>query len=205
VKTFKNTLLLALAAGVLPLVAHAQIIVNTGTPTGTNPPAVLYPAQSLAAEFSVTAGETIGTLSAYLNQGTAQPNDFFTFNIYQTLPGRNGSSPVYSISDQWTQNGWNSITASWTPTNGGNYWLALTQPNVGYQFSVPSLTSSSTGNPPALGFEYSGVNGQYTANSAPTFGVEILAAPEPASWTLALVCAATFAFWRFRRTSSARS
>jgi hypothetical protein len=192
----------------LPTIASAGlVIVNTGTPTGTGAPALLYSAQSLAAEFHVSAGESIGTLSAYLTKGTAAPGDTFVFDIYQTLPTSSNRNPplLYSLTEKWEQNGWNTATADWTPATTGNYWLVLKQPVSGrgsWQFDAPPLASSSTGNPPALGFEFAGSSGFFSATNAPTFGLEITAAAEPSSVALALVWPVFLAYVRRRRKAS---
>jgi hypothetical protein len=195
------------AAFLLPTTASADIIiVNTGTPTGTGAPALLYPAQSLAAEFNISAGLTIGTLSAYLTAGTAQPGDTFVFDIYQTLPTNSNRNPplLFSFSEPWEQDGWATATVSWTPTTTGNYWLVLKQPHTGYQFDAPPLASSTRGNPPALGFAFAGSNGFFSTSNAPTFGVEIVVpVPEPSSLALLALGGGALAGWRWRKRKAA--
>jgi PEP-CTERM motif len=204
------------AALMLPTLASADvIIVNTGTPTGTGAPALLYSAQSLAVEFQVSAGETIDTLSAYLTQGTAAPGDTFLFGIYQTLPTSSSRNPplLYSFSNHWEQNGWNSATVNWAPTTTGDYWLVLAQPTAGrgsWQFDAPPLTSSSTGNPPALAFAFAGSSGLFSTTNAPTFGVEITASvpavspvPEPSTLAMLGLGGAALTGWRRWRKRTA--
>ncbi len=80
----KTTLIGGALAAILlaPGIASADFVLDTGTPTGTGGPLVLSSSQWEAAAFNVTAGETITSIAAYLTQGSGQPGDTFTFDIY---------------------------------------------------------------------------------------------------------------------------
>jgi hypothetical protein len=200
----KGALAVAIVAVLtVPTAATADILLDTGTPTGTGGPLLLYSAQSLAAEFSVSAGQTnLGTLSAYLTEGTAQPGDTFTFDIYQTLPTTSNRTPqpLFSTSATWEQNGWTTATVDWTLPTTGDYWLVLKNSSSGrgaYQFDAPLLSSTSAGPMPALAFETAPSDG-YFSPSTDGVGVEVNSVPEPSSAILALSGAAFMALWRRR-------
>jgi MYXO-CTERM domain-containing protein len=196
-------------APAVPNAASASVLLNTGTPTGSGAPLLLYSAQSLAAEFSASAGATsIGSLSAYLTKGTAQAGDSFTFDIYKSLPTTSNRSPqpIFSTSANWEQNGWTTATVDWTLPGTGDYWLVLKNSSSGrssYQFDAPQLTSSSAGPVPALAFEAAPTDGFFAATTA-SFGVEVISAPEPSSAVLALVGAVFLTRWR-RRSKTCRA
>ena len=68
----KTTLLggaLAAAVLLLPGVASATLLLDTGNPTGTGGPAELVTASWSAAEFAAQPGENVLSLSAYLSAG----------------------------------------------------------------------------------------------------------------------------------------
>ncbi len=170
----------AAVAIMLPGIASAGFVLDTGAPSGTGAPVLLYPAQSLAGEFAVTAGETITSLSAYLTAGTAVDGDTFTFEIISGSITSRNLSIAYSTTATFEGNGWTTAGANWTPTAGGDYWLALVQPTTGYQFDAPLETSAVTGTVPALGFAFK-TSGSYSTNNAPAIGLEVTAVPLPAS------------------------
>ncbi len=121
------------ATFLLPGIASATMLLDTGTPTGTGGPAVLNSSSWVAAEFAATAGQTITSLSAYLTAGIDQPdpvNDSvqFTFDIYSNanFTGRSTSRVLEtSVTGYFTADGWNTSTLDWTPTASGDYWVAL--------------------------------------------------------------------------------
>jgi hypothetical protein len=202
----KGALAVAIVAVLwVPTAATASTLVDTGTPTGTGGSLLLYGAQSLAAQFAVSAGETsLGTLSAYLTQGTAEPGNTFTFDIYQTLPTSSNRTPqpLFSTVATWKQNGWTTVTVDWTLPSTGDYWLVLTNPSSGrgaYQFDAPVLSSTSAGPVPALAFETAGASGFFSPSTI-GFGVEVDSVPEPSSAVLALIGAVLMAPSRRQRT-----
>ena len=72
-------------AALEPGIASASFVLDTGTPPATGTPsAVLNTSDWYAAEFSVTAGQTINSLSAYLTQGVGTVGDSYTWDIYST-------------------------------------------------------------------------------------------------------------------------
>src|SRR5208282_3645729 len=101
------------AALLLPGIASASLILDTGAPTSNTgaPVDTLSTTQFLAAEFTASVGEDIDSLSAYLTQGAGQPGDTFTYDIYSNAGFTNSPStrpaPVYSITGTFSTNGWN--------------------------------------------------------------------------------------------------
>lgn len=195
------------AAFALPSLASAQFILDTGTPAGGTS-YVLSTAGTFAVEFSATAGQTIGTLSAYLTQGAGEPGDTFTYAIYSGAPGNtflsrynSREASIFTATGTFETNGWNSTSVSWTPTTTGDYWLALQVLSTAdtHGLDLPDEASTSTGTVPAVAFAYaSSVTGQYSTASGEPFGIEISAAPEPSTWALMLGGVGLLAFWRMR-------
>lgn len=162
-----------------PGVAEADFVLDTGLPTGTGGPVVLSSSQWLAAEFAATAGADITDFSAYLTQGSGQPGDTFTFDVYSAsgFTNRSSSRPaaVFSATGTFTANGWNVTAVNWTPSSSGDYWLALqvSSPNQTKGLDAPVEASATTGTAPALGFAYAPSSGQFTTSGAPSIGLEI--------------------------------
>jgi hypothetical protein len=188
----KNKLLLAAAltlAALEPGIASAAFVLDTGTPTGSTS-VVLNSSGWYAAEFSVTAGETIGSLSAYLTQGSGQPGNTFTWDIYSgsgPFTGANREAAAYSTTGTFTANGWNTTAVNWTPSATGLYWVALqvTGPSQTPGLDLPTESSVSSGTVPALGFASAGTNGRYALETANPVGLQVSAVPLPAAaWLL---------------------
>jgi hypothetical protein len=175
----------ALAASfALPGVASAEFILDTGVPSGSTGPVILEASQWFAGEFAATAGETITSLSAYI-QSNANNASSFTFDIYSAssfLGVRSGSlQPVFSTTGTYTASGWNTTAVDWVPTTGGDYWLAL-QMSSSSGRNPPSFdltTGTGSGTAPALGFaDYTGSS--YSTSQALPIGLEVTAtAPVP--------------------------
>ena len=195
----KNTLIPGAIASLIlvPAIAHAGLILDSGTPTGSAS-YQLDSTQWFAAEFNATAGETVNDFAAYLTQGLGQPGNTFTFDVFNasgfTSTRVSGTSltpatAVYSATGTFTANGWNSAAANWAVGTTGSYWVVL---EVASASQSPGLdltgeTSATTGTAPASAFAYygSGTNGKFTTSGAPAFGVQISAVPLPPTlWLL---------------------
>lgn len=188
----KNKFLLAAAltlAALEPGIAAADFVLDTGTPTGTTS-VVLNSSGWYAAEFSVTAGETIGSLSAYLTQGAGQPGNTYTWDIYSAsgpFTGANREAATYSATGAFTANGWNTTAVNWTPTTTGLYWVALQVTNASQTpgLDLPTESSVSSGTVPATAFASAGTNGRYALETANPVGLQVSAVPLPAAaWLL---------------------
>ncbi len=184
----KTTLVGGVLAAILlaPGIASADFVLDTGVPTGTGAAVLLNSSQWVAGEFTATAGQTITSVAAYLTQGSGQPGDTFTFDIYANagFTGRSNARQLVTpaITATFTANGWNTAAVDWTPTTSGEYWLALqvSSSTMTRGLDVPTETSAQTGTVPALGFAVAGQNGQF-ANSASGFGLQVSAVPLPAA------------------------
>lgn len=180
------------AAVLAPGLASADVVLDTGTPTGT--PVLLSTAQFLAAQFSVTAGEDITSLSAYLTKGVGQPGDTFTYDIYSntgfTSRANSRPAPVFSATGTYTVDGWNTTAVNWVAGTSGTYWLALQVASTANTkgLDAPVETSAGTGTAPASGFAFAaGNSAQYTTNGAPMIGLQVTGTPVPlpaAFWLL---------------------
>ena len=181
------------AAALLPGIANAGLILDTGAPTGTGTPSILNSSQWFAAEFAATPGKEITTVSAYLEGGTAQnltfdiySGDGFTSTKVGSLTALATGTASYNGSTGWT-----TVTLDWTPTSASSstsdYWIALEATATGRGVTGPDLYPASTGTAPALGFARwsTSTNGVFTEASAPSFGVQVNAVPLPAGlWLL---------------------
>jgi hypothetical protein len=198
-------LALGLAAiALVPGVASASFVLDTGTPDDSTGSYVLSSSSWLAAQFTTTTAETITSLSAYLTQGVGEPGDTFTFDIDASgnfLNTRTNSRTIIaSATGTFTTNGWNANSSGFTVNGGassstfslaaGTYWLALqvASPNNTKGLDAPGESSPTNGTAPAAAFAYAGTNGQFTENGAPAIGLQIAgtpAVPLPASvWLL---------------------
>jgi len=185
----KLTLAAAMAtAALVPGVASADtLILDTGTPSSGPPAALLTSSSSYAAEFNVTAGETITELSAYLN-GPTGSNDTFNFELYSaggpflTATNATREPATDGVQATFSGNGWNSIAVDWTPAPG-TYWLALQTTASG--LTLPVESSTSTGTAPATAFAFDGTNNKYLAETTTGVGMQVSAVPLPgAVWLL---------------------
>jgi len=186
-----NLILAAMAsAALLPAAAHAALVLDTGTPAGSNT-YVLSTAQFLAAEFAITPDQTVNSLSAYLTQGAGAVGDTYLLDIYAnngfTSRANTRPAPVFSTTGTFSANGWNTTNINWTPSSAGNYWLALQVGSTAQTkgLALPGEISNTTGTAPALAFAYAGINGQYTTSGAPAVGLQVSTVPLPAAaWLL---------------------
>jgi hypothetical protein len=191
-----------LAAALLPGIASASLILDTGTPPSGATSVILNSAGWYAAEFNDASGSEITSVSAYVGSGSGS----FNFDIYaDSLSGINftaASSRVTNLdllasgTATFGTAGWTTVTLDWTPTTtsaDGNYWIALEVPATTGRnpppasFDLPQETSASTGTAPALAFavEKSGTSGAFTQTGAPYIGLQVNAVPLPAGiWLL---------------------
>jgi hypothetical protein len=192
------TLAAALAAAALaPGMASADsLILDPGTPltgTGAPSPDILNTAGWYAEEFTVTAGETITQLSAYLTQGVGGGNNTFTWDLYSasgTFLGATTSTrtpAVDTATGTYTADGWNSVAVNWSPTPG-QYWVALQvgSTSMTHGLDLPVEAVPSTGTLPATAFAFAaGTTGKYQLDANAPVGMQVSAVPLPAAvWLL---------------------
>ena len=180
----------ALAACVLlPGLASAGFILDTGVPTGSGGSVELL-STDYAAEFAYAAGESITSLAAYLTAGSVQPGTAFTFAIYSssgfTSTRFTNLSALKTTSATFEANGWTSTAGnlSWVLPASGDYWL-LVEPGSTQGLDLPKETSAITGTVPALGFAIK-TSSTFTTSGAPAIGLEVTAVPLPAALPLLL-------------------
>jgi hypothetical protein len=188
----KNKLILAAAltlAALEPGIASASFVLDTGTPTGTTS-VTLNSSGWYAAEFSVTAGETINSLSAYLTQGVGTVGNTYTWDIYSAsgnFLGANRELNTYTATGSFAANGWNTTSVNWTPTTSGLYWVALQVSGSSQTpgLDLPTEASTTSGTVPATAFASAGTNGRFALETANPVGLEVSAVPLPAAaWLL---------------------
>ncbi len=201
------------AACLLPQLARADFILDTGIPAG-DASYVLSTSQFLAAEFSATSGQTVTDLAAFLTLGTGQVGDTFTFDIYSNSdflsPVGQRSAPVFSAVGTYTADGWNSTAVDWTPGATDMYWLALQVGSTDNTKGLlaPGQTSGATGSVPAAAFAYARSGGPYTLTGAPAIGLQVEVSPVPVPGALGLFASAIAALGglsrSYRRSQVAR-
>ena len=186
----KTTLLggaLAAVVLLLPGVASATLLLDTGTPTGTGGPAELGTASWSAAEFAAQPGENVLSLSAYLSPGLGASGDTFTFAIYSdsAFLGVRSTQLAGDVLASATATyaggtGWTSAAVNWTaPSSGdGDFWVAVevTGSNHTNGLDLPLESSNTTGTAPAINFAtLSG--GKFTESGALPIGLEVSTTP----------------------------
>jgi hypothetical protein len=185
--------------------AYASFVLDTGSPTGTGGPLVLSSADSLAGEFSVTAGEDVTELSAWLAANSSDSGTV-TFTVYSNtdttgtfINGRSNThvTEVSGIATFSGTTGWLTASVNWVPSSSGDYWLALSVP-TGTVLDAPLETSTSTGTVPALGFASAPSDNEFQAMTN-GIGLEITAVPLPAGAGLLLCGLVGFGFWGRQR------
>jgi hypothetical protein len=193
-RKLRSTLTAVLGLGVialLPRVASASFVLDTGTPDGSTGSFVLSTSSSLAAEFSITTAEQVTSLAAYLTEGSGQPGDTFTFDIDSgSILGqtKNSLTALQSITGTYTADGWNVTNTNFSLA-AGTYWLVLEVGSTANTrgLDVPGESSPANGTAPALAFAVPGTSGRFTSNGAPAIGVQIAASPVPlpaSAWLL---------------------
>jgi hypothetical protein len=194
-KSLTKTLLAAvLVASVLPRVASAALILDTGVPGSSGFPLSLDGTDYVAAEFSLGAHQTITSILGYITGGNSgMAGDTFTVALYSAsgsngLPGRT-ANPVWSGQATFAQNGWNGLSnLSLSTLTAGNYWAAF---EVGAADSTAGLlvpTGAAGGTSPALNYAFNANDGSgYQLMTGENFGVQVIAtSPVPLPGALIL-------------------
>jgi len=180
----KTTLLggVLAAAFLLPGIAGATMLLDTGSPTGTGGPAELSTVSWSAAEFAAQAGQNVLSLSAYLTAGLGEPGDTFSFDIYSNssfIGVRSGQlAPVATVTATYEANGWTTAAVNWTPTSSGDYWVALEVTGSDHTngLDLPQEASYTTGTVSALAFATLS-SGKFTESGALPIGLEVSTTP----------------------------
>ncbi|HVW69897.1 MAG TPA: hypothetical protein VHB68_13040 [Steroidobacteraceae bacterium] len=187
--TFKMTMLGGLAAvSLAPLGAQAAYLLDTGIPSGSGLPVVLDSNDYAAAEFSLSAGQTITSIQAYVTAGIDTSGDTFTISLYSdgSLGGRNPTS-VYSGQATYTADGWNGLTGlDITGLTAGNYWVALeVNGSSDSALGLALPTGATGGSAAALHYAFSNDGGTtYTVDDSLPIGLQVQAVPLPGALLL---------------------
>jgi hypothetical protein len=199
---FRTTLLAAISLA--PLGAHAALVLDTGTPTGAGFPLTLDGNDFSAAEFSLSASQTITSIQAYVTAGADQPGDTFTIALYSAADfGSRFSSPVFSGQATYQQDGWNGLTnLDITGLASGFYWAAVEVGPLDSAIGLALPIGPSGGTAPAAGYAFNSGAG-YSTDGALPFGVQVVA-PVPIPGALLLFGSGLFGLGgMFRRGKGA--
>jgi hypothetical protein len=189
----KLTLAAALAlAAVVPQVASASFILDTGSNPGGGASPVLNASNWYAAEFTLAAGETIGDVAAYITQGAGQVGNTFTWDLYSTsgtfIGGSNltREAATATATGTFSGAGWNTTnvesgTVNWSSVGPGTYWIALQVSGSSQTpgLDLPTESTTTGGTAPATAFAYAGTNHEFETETSASYavGLEITAQP----------------------------
>jgi hypothetical protein len=208
---------LVAAATLSPSIARASLVLDSGTPAGTNGNDTLFASQWLAEEFAHTdTSAAITSVSLYLNQGSGSIGDTYTIDLYAAGGFTNASSsrpaPVATTTGTFSGNGWNTTSVDWTGLASGNYWVAFQVSGSTQTRGLSALVESSwtAGTVEPMGFAIAGTTHQYktyaVGGSTDPVGMQVgesAPVPLPASGWL-LGCAAAGLGTLSRRRPQAR-
>jgi len=195
---------IALLAISLSQQAQADVIVDTGTPSGIGyAPLTFDGGDWLAAEFTTTQSWDIGSIAGYINGiDSNQAGNTFTITIYDgnTPPKPGTTNQEFSQQATFTGNGWNGLSGLNWNLAAGTYWLAfeIGPNNDTFQGNMPVSTAN-----PLSTASYDGLStGGYQAatGAGNDIGVTISSVPVPPS--LLLFVSGLFALGRFGKRKS---
>ncbi len=184
-----KTLRLALAAAALLATAAAQAVtvVDTGTPTNLPPFGYALDAVDyVAGEVDFANATQVDSVAAHILGGTT--GDTFTVALYAD----NGShaptgTALYTATGTFTANGWNGASGLNWAVSTGAYWVAL---EIGANDTLSSGFENVVldhGAPNPLAYTASSSGSGYSTTASPmSFGLQVTAVPEPASYLLLL-------------------
>ena len=175
--------LIALLMYALGSKAHADIIVDTGTPNQPSSAIMLSAGQWLAAEFTTTQAWQIDSLKGFINADTSNPdNATYTVALYDNA-GNNRpdtSSELFAQQAIFGSDGWNGLQGLNVALNAGTYWLAF---EVRADDTLQGLMPVSAPNAVQTAYNDATGNAGYkpTTGANYNFGVQISAVPVPPS------------------------
>ena len=181
-----KTKILALAlatAGLLPGLAEASLVLNTGQPDNTGFPLSLDASDYYAAEFNLGAGLSLNSIQGWITAGgSGQPGDTFTVAVY-AADGHSGLPGTLEFAGQATYqaDGWNGLSnLNVSGLSAGNYWAAF---EVGAADSTAGLLLPTQAlNNTSFAFNN---GGSYQSMTGEAFGVQVSAVPLPgALWLM---------------------
>ncbi len=183
---------LALAASLLlgaALPAWSASVLDTGTPTLSDDPALLDAGDWYAASLTLTQDSTIQSVASFIRNGAA--GESFTLALYADTTGSHKpGSQLYSTSASFASDGWNGAATHWAVT-AGTYWVAV-EVGAGDTLGSASITGAllNAGTPTPLTRTALSDGYSYSVTAKPIdFGLRVdavSAVPEPASLALLL-------------------
>ena len=224
-KNISSVIGIVLLAITLNQQAQADVIVNTGAPTGNiaYSPYNLDSNDWLAAQIHLTQTEDISSILGYIsdNGDASQIGNTFTVTVYNgsalpNPPGGSGlpTSEAFQEQATFTANGWNGLSGLNLVLNAGYYWVAFEVAPINESTGQPNndtfagLMPVYTSNP-LLTASYSDLSGSAYALNYPTakkgydIGLEVngtSAVPVPPS--LVLFVSGLLALGRFGKRKS---
>ncbi len=188
-KKLTNSLgLIALLMCALGSEAHADIIVDAGTPNQPGSAIMLSAGQWLAAEFTTTQAWQIDSLKGFINADTSNPdNATYTVALYGNAANNrpDTTSELFAQQATFGTDGWNGLQGLNVALNAGTYWLAFevragdTLPGDTLQGLMPVSAPNplqTASNDPNASFGYIPTTG-----AAYNVGIQISAVPVPPS------------------------
>lgn len=185
--TNKIRLALATAALLSTAAAQAVTVVDTGTPTNQPPFGYALDAVDfVAGEVDFANATRLDSVATHILGGAA--GDTFTVALYAD----NGAhaptgSALYTATATYAADGWNGVSGINWAVSTGAYWVAF---EIGANDTLSSNFENVVldhGAPKPLAFTAAASGSGYSTTAGPmTFGLQVTAVPEPASYLLLL-------------------
>ena len=177
-----------LAASLAAASAEAAFVLDTGIPDNSKLPLLLDGNDFAAAEFALTAGQTLTSIEGFIKGGSgSNAGDTFTIAIYAAdgsagLPG----TVVTSLQGSYQADGWNGLNnLNISGFSTGNYWVAFEVGGGDTATDLQLPIVATNGSVPAAAYAFN-AGGGYHPMSGENFGVQIAAVPLPAAaWLFA--------------------
>lgn len=168
-------IVLVCAAAAMPLMASAQVIVDTGPGLSLASGTLVDSRQSVAGKFTLANDATVGSVQGWfegITPATVSAAIFSGDNVPETL--------LYSDTFSRSTNGWQGVSGEHWALNAGSYWVV-------FQSSGQNVMPFGAPNPlPAYAYTR---DGNWLREDDIDAGVRIYGAspaPEPATWALML-------------------
>lgn len=172
--------LLLIAALVSAGAAQAGTIVDTGTPSGVGG-YLLDSNDSYAGQITLGASLDITDIAAHVLGGNA--GETFTISVYtnaaNNLPSSNA---LYGASVTFGSDGWNGVSGKSWHLDAGTYWVAV---EVGNADTLNGFATLDYAAPNPLAVTAFNAGSGYRSSPL-SFGLQISAVPEPATYLLML-------------------
>ena len=175
-KTLLSTLAAAAALALSSAAHAATVVIDTGTPVGSDFPLVLDSSDSVAAKVSFANATTVDSIYGHMLGVTA--GDTFDISLYADKSGvpDSRSWSMYTFTATYGADGWNGTSGLGWTVAAGTYWIQFemnwddSEDSVLFDVGVPqAVTTKTTAD---NGLDYS---------VAPSIGLQVSTVPWPAS------------------------